>query len=60
MAKRMRFNVEGFAQLRNHPRLVAAMEQAAGGATTGTGLEVRTETWPHQGRRSGPRTSVQI
>lgn len=53
-------NLAGFAQLRNHPRLVAAMEAAARAAAAGTDLDVVVETWPHQGRRTGPRTSVQI
>lgn len=61
MAKaRFRVNVEGFAELRNHPTLVAAMEDAADEAAAGTPFDVQVEVWPHRGRRTGPRTSVQI
>lgn len=57
---RWKFNVEGFASLRNHPTLVSAMESSAQQAAADTPFEVEVEVWPHQGRRSGPRTSVQI
>lgn len=60
MAVRWQFNIDGFAQLRNHPALVAAMESSADRAAADTPFDVRVETWPHQGRRTGPRTSVQI
>lgn len=57
---RWKVNVDGLADLRNHPTLVGAMRSAADGAIVGTGFEVDVVTWPHGGRRSGPRTSVQI
>ena len=61
MAKvRWKFNLEGFAALRNDPSLVSRMETAAESAAAGTPFEVQVETFPHQGRRSGARTSVQI
>lgn len=61
MAKpKWKFNVDGFAKLRNHPKLVTAMESGANSAATGTPFDVEVEVFPHQGRRSGPRTSVQI
>src|SRR5690554_3076357 len=52
-----KFDMGGFAELRNHPVLVASMEAAMRSATAGTPFEV--ETWAHQGRRAGPRTVVQ-
>lgn len=55
---RFEINLAGFAALRSHPRLVGAMESAARSAAAGTPYEV--EVWPHEGRRTGPRTSVQI
>lgn len=55
---RFKPNLAGFAALRSHPTLVAAMESAARSAAAGTPYEV--EVWPHEGRRTGPRTSVQI
>ena len=58
MAKvRWKFNTEGFAELRNHPVLVASMEASMRSATAGTPFEV--ETWAHRGRKAGPRTVVQ-
>lgn len=54
-----KWNMAGFAALRNHPALVAAMETAAHTAAAGTPFEVEVETFPHAGRRSGPRTAVQ-
>lgn len=60
MAVRWKWNVAGFAQLRNHPTLVRAMERAAESAADGTPFEVEVVTWPHAGVRTGPRTSVQI
>jgi hypothetical protein len=60
MAVTFRANLQGFAQLRSHPRLVAAMESAARNAAAQTPFDVDVVTWPHEGRRSGPRTSVQI
>lgn len=61
MAKvRWEFDVDGFAALRNHPTLVGAMESGARSAAAGTPFEVDVVSWPHQGRRSGPRTSVQV
>lgn len=55
---RFKANLAGFAELRSHPALVGAMESAAKNAAAGTPYDV--EAWPHEGRRSGPRTSVQI
>lgn len=61
MAKiRWEFDLDGFAALRNHPSLVGAMSSAANQAAAGTGFDVNVVVWPHAGRRSGPRTSVQI
>lgn len=60
MATRFKWNIDGFAELRSHPTLVAAMESAAESAAAGTPFEVEVEVFPHQGRRRGPRTSVQI
>jgi hypothetical protein len=55
------WNLNGFAQLRQHPALVEAMTSSMLGAATGTPFEV--EVWPHEGsgsgRGGGPRTSVQ-
>lgn len=56
MAVRWMFDVAGFAELRSHPKLVAAMESAAHTAAPDADVEV----WYHEGRKSGPRTSVQI
>lgn len=53
-------NIAGFAALRNDPKLVSAMETSANTATIGTSFDVRVEVWPHRGRKTGPRTSVQI
>lgn len=58
MATRWKWNIAGFAALRNHPTVVAAMSDAAHGAAAGTPFEV--EVWPHAGIAAGPRTSVQI
>lgn len=62
MAKRVKWkwNVAGFAQLRNHPVLVAAMEDAALAAADSSPIEVQVEVWKHEGRKRGGRTSVQI
>lgn len=61
MAKvRWKFNPAGFAELRNHPLLVTAMESAADTAAGGTSASVEVVVWPHQGIKTGPRTSVQI
>lgn len=61
MAKvRWEFDIDGFAAIRNHPTLVGAMTSAAESAAAGTPFEVDVAVWPHQGRRTGPRTSVQI
>lgn len=57
---RIKWNIDAFAELRNHPQLVSAMEAAANHAAASTPFEVEVEVWPHQGIRSGPRTSVQI
>lgn len=57
---RWKFNTQGFAALRSHPTLVSAMESAANTAAAGTPFDVDVEVWPHEGRRAGPRTSVQI
>lgn len=55
---RFKANLAGWAALRQHPTLVSAMKAAADTAAVGTPYEV--EVWPHGGRGSGPRTSVQI
>lgn len=55
---RFKANLAGFGSLRSHPTLVGAMESAARSAAAGTPFEV--EVWAHQGRKTGPRTSVQI
>lgn len=60
MAVKWQWNLAGFAQLRNHPSLVDGMTSVAQRAATATPYEVRVEVWPHSGRRSGPRTSVQV
>lgn len=60
MATRMRFNVAGFAALRNHPTLVGSMQTAAQRGAAGTGFDVEVVTWPHSGISAGPRTSVQV
>lgn len=61
MAKvRWKFDIAGFAALRNHPRLVGSMRSAADAAAGGTPFDVEVVTWPHAGRKEGPRTSVQI
>lgn len=58
MAKvKWRWNVAGFAELRNHPALVSAMESAMRSGAAGTPFEV--EVWAHRGRKAGPRTVVQ-
>lgn len=57
---RWKTNIEGFAALRNHPTLVEAMASAAQSVAAGTPFDVEVEVWPHEGRRAGPRTSVQI
>lgn len=59
MAVKWKFNIAGFADLRNDPKLVAAMESAMRTAAAGTPFEVEVAVFPHAGRRSGPRTSVQ-
>lgn len=53
-------NLAGYAALRNHPSLVRAMQNSAENAAASTPFDVEVVVWPHRGRRSGPRTSVQI
>lgn len=60
MATKFKFNIAGFAQLRNHPTLVGSMASAAARGSAGTPFEVEVVTWPHSGIATGPRTSVQI
>lgn len=60
MATKFRANIKGFAELRNHPTLVAGMHRAASQGSAGTPFEVDIVTFPHAGRKSGPRTSVQV
>lgn len=60
MAVKWRFDMAGFAALRNHPTLVGAMRSSADSAAAGTDFDVEVVTWPHAGVRTGPRTSVQI
>lgn len=60
MAVKWKWNLSGFADLRNHPSLVSGMSSAAERAATATPYEVQVVVWPHAGRRSGPRTSVQV
>lgn len=59
---RVRFqaNIAGFAALRSDPKLVREMESRARTAADGAGVDLDVVTWPHQGRSTGPRTSVQI
>lgn len=61
MAKvKWKWNVAAFAELRNHPTLVESMRSAAESAAASTPFDVEVAVWPHSGRRSGPRTSVQV
>lgn len=60
MATKFKFNIAGFAQLRNHPALVGAMSSAASRGSAGTPFDVEVVVWPHSGISAGPRTSVQI
>jgi hypothetical protein len=55
-----KWNLPAFAELRNDPRLVDAMRRSADTAAQHTPYEVEVEVWPHRGRRTGPRTAVQI